>query len=276
MSRIWILTNSAIKAIQGDPTATGVVDAVGNTVYSLDNVAGIGGSGSTSTPVTLQNAKLVRILSVKDYATILAASNSVSGTDPLWALNFRAMLYDDELWIATPGPQQANPLAWYNIGGKQIKGRNYTAIAAPARDLAGVIWPRTLDPNFLSMNILGAIAGAGDFDVIHLQAQNDQPTAAASYALPATTYYNFIDSAIAQIKAANSNAVYTVGLAVHAADVTPFANMQAMQTACARYAVSGNDGNGTSGGQGGAAGFWMNFNSNNSAGIAAVQALAGV
>jgi hypothetical protein len=253
-----------------------VVDVAGNTVYSIDTVAGIGGAATTSSQLAMQNATIIRLLSVKDYATILAATNPVSNVDPLWALNFRAMIYDDELWFQTPGPQQSNPLVWYRQSTAQMKGRNYKVVSAPARDLANVLWPRTLDPNFLAMNILGDIAGSGTVDIVHIQAQNDQPTAAQGYALPATTFYNFVDNAISEIRAANPNAIYTVGLAVHAADVAPFTNMQAMQTACARYAVSGNDGNGTTGGQGGATGFWMNFNGNNAAGVAAIAALAGI
>jgi|GEM_PF-4233696 len=270
-SRIWILTNAAVTAILGDPTATGVIDTSGNTVYEINKL--------TDTPHTLSNATLKSLLVVNDYESELT-----QGTGVYYGLMaelevgipsyYSALLYDNEDWAldATNGyipqtrtTQQANALNWYKRAGDLIRCYGYTAICSPARDLANVLWAPAggLDSQTFSSGILGAAAPF--FDIVHIQSQGDQPMAAQSYALPATTFNNFVHTAVQQIQSVSANAVMTCGLAVHAADIAPYTNMQAMQQATAQYAVAQ-----------GCVGFWMNFNSNDSAGIAAVQALAGV
>jgi hypothetical protein len=287
MGRIWILTNSAVTAVLADPTASSVVDTVGNTLYEINKF--------TDTPHTLTHATHKSMLVVNDYETELTAGSGVyyglmAELEAGIPSYYSALMYDNEDWSldATNGyipqtrtTQQSNAINWYKRAGDLIRCYGYTAVCAPARDLANVLFVPTIgtDAQTLASDIQGAAAPF--FDVVHVQAQNDQPTAAQGYALPPTTFENFVSSSIQQIQGTSPLAVVTCGLAVHAADGEgtidgngksfqttgpfPSGSMQAMQQATAQYAISL-----------GYAGFWMNFNGNNPGGVAAIQALAGV
>lgn len=271
MSRIFILTNSALAAIQGDPTANGVVDAAGNTVYEIDKL--------TDTPNTLVHATLKPMLTVNDYETQLATG----GTSTFYALKqqldaglpsyYKAILYDCENWAlnASNGnvpqsrtTQQGNPVAWYRMAGSLIRNYGYTAVASPSRDLANVLssYPGGQDAGTVASNVYGQVSPF--FDIIDVQAQNDQP-GGPNYTLPATTFNSLVSSCCSQISGTAGHGIILCGLAVHSGDVSPFTNLQAMQTATATTAIAN-----------GCSGWWMNFNGNNAAGIAAIQALAGV
>jgi hypothetical protein len=270
MNRIWILTNSGLTAVLGDTTATSVVDVSGNTVYEINKL--------TDTPNILSNAEHKSLLVVNDYETELTTGSGVyyglmAELEAGIPAYYSSIMYDNEDWVLddtngyvpqTRTTQQSNAINWYKRTGDLIRCYGYTAICTPSRDLADVLWtPGNVDSQTISSGLQAAAAPF--YDIVHIQAQNDQPTAAQSYALPATTFNSFVQRSTQQIQSTSPSAVMTCGLAVHATDVAPYTNLQAMQQATAQYAISQ-----------GCVGFWMNFNGNNSAGIASVQALAGI
>ena len=289
--RIWMIDNAGCGDVLGDPTAASVMDAASNTVYEICN--------PTDTPSTLNHATHVITLSVKDCETMLATG----GTSTYYALmqtiqagtlqtafsgrGYGAVLYDNENWpptgangnVSMTRMQQAqNPVPWYQMAGRIIKGLGLTAIASPARDLANLLqpYPTGEDAGTEASNIYGLVSPF--FDIIDVQAQDDQPSFGGGYSLPATAFNSFVSTCLPQITGTAGHGQPICGLAVHSADAGdssfwqttkgsgwPAGHLQAMMAATAATAISN-----------GAVGWWMNPNGVSNACVAAVQALAGV
>lgn len=285
-ARTFICDNSVMAQIQGQPNANAVVDIAGNTVFEI--------CSTTQTPHTLVNATHHTTLIVQDYADQLAPGPG--GTGVYYALveqldlglpaGFDSILCDYEDWgqsSANGGiPQTSlivaqNPIPYYQISGEKIANEGLIGIAAPARDLASVLIanPSGEDAGYEGLQIAALVSPS--FPRYSIQAQNDQPP--FPYTGTFATFQNFVSAVTGQITAAAPSCIMTCGLAVHTGDNADSANwtvtepgggwpanhLQWMINQCATYAVSK-----------GCAGFWLNFNSQNAAGLAMVQALAGV
>lgn len=285
-ARTFICDNATMGQIQGQVNANAVVDVAGNTVYEICSLS--------QTPHTLTNATHVTTLIVQDYAAQLAPGPG--GTGVYYALaeqlalglpsGYGAILCDYENWGQTTAnggvPQTslivaANPIPWYQVSGALITAEGFTGIAGPARDLADVLLTYSAgeDAGYEALGIATEVAPS--FSHYTIQAQNDQPP--YPYTASFSTFENFVSAITGQITAVAPSCIMTCGLAVHAGDNSDSANwtptepvggwpanhLQWCINTCAGYAVSR-----------GCVGFWLNFNSENAAGLAMVQALAGV
>jgi hypothetical protein len=153
-----MITYSAVQRLeQADPSGTLARTSFDNAhTYLL-------GAGTPNFPTQWHSRPTVTFAS---YAAMQKAF--ASHTIPA---SVKAVVYDNESWSFTPAQEQRQPELYDRLAAELVHKHPLIFIAAPATDLAHVIYPAGGNSyqHFLSLGIAGAAARSAD--VYEIQAQ---------------------------------------------------------------------------------------------------------
>jgi hypothetical protein len=147
---------------------------------------------------SLPNANYV--MSFANYRQLAGALTS--GSIPAY---IKLVLYDNEMWPATPAVQQQQPFAYEAEADALAHQHGLGLIFTPAANLSMVLSPAyTNATKYDGYNNLGiASKAAPHTDVLEIQAQQDEAS---------NGFNSFVSSAVTQAQAANPDALIMVGL----------------------------------------------------------------
>jgi hypothetical protein len=147
---------------------------------------------------SLPNANYV--MSFANYNQLASAINS--GSIPPY---IKLVLYDNEMWPATPAAHQQQPFAYEAEADALAHQHGLGLIFTPAANLSMVLSPSytnaTKYDGYTGLGI--ASQAAPHADVLEIQAQQDEAIAG---------FTSFVSSAVSQAQAANAQALIMVGL----------------------------------------------------------------
>ena len=140
------------------------------------------------------------VMSFADYQQLANAVSS--GSIPSYV---KMILYDNEMWQATPAAQQQQPFTYEAEAQTLVHQHGLGLIFTPAANLSMVLSPGYSNANkFAGYASLGiASQAAPHADVLEIQAQQDEANSGFS---------SFVSSAVSQAQAANPHALIMVGL----------------------------------------------------------------
>ena len=190
--RVWIMTAPVVAALAAQPDIRSALAA--DRIYEILRPG--------EQPETGLN--IVPTISYGSEADLAAAVTG--GQLPSYV---KAVLYDNEHWSATPTAEQIAPATYYKLAAEVAHSSGLQLVATPAIYLVEVTSSGTTNAveatQFLRANILKDVAPYAD--VIDVQAQRletDQQM-----------YSAFLASAVAQIRAANSQVMILAGISIH-------------------------------------------------------------
>ena len=184
----WIMTAGNVQSMSGQDAGT--------TSHFFNTPAAYGaGASLVKTPVQAGYAT-TPVLSYTSYAQFSSDIQSGAIKYP-----YKWVMYDPEMWSATPVSEQQNPVRYMTLFGQLAHAHGLKVIQAPALDLAyvaGSVLPRNRGESgnqwFVRVNIAGTAAAAGD---IFLLQDESNMTDGGQY----TWLYN---TTAAQARAANA------------------------------------------------------------------------
>jgi hypothetical protein len=190
--RVWMMTAPVVTALAAQPDIRSALAA--DRIYEILRPG--------QQPETGLN--IVPTISYGSEADLAAAVTG--GQLPSYV---KAVLYDNEHWSATPTAEQIAPATYYKLAAEVAHSNGLQLVATPAIDLVEVTSSGATNAEeatqFLRTNILKDVAPYAD--VIDVQAQRletDQQM-----------YSKFLESAVAQIRAANSQVMIVGGISIH-------------------------------------------------------------
>jgi hypothetical protein len=202
----WIVGQSAISQM----LKAGASQQLINRAFDNDHTFVYGdnkynhGQPSTIGVPTIAFASYVAILQAFDHGILPG--------------KFRAVLYDNERWPATPAVEQRAPAHYEDLVSRLLRQHGLTYIATPSPDLTLTKNPH-LDTfsAYLNMGLAGMAARYAN--VLDLQAQVRETD------LP--VYRAFVQTAVAQARAVNSHIAVVVGIRTNPGSVAMYQAYQA-------------------------------------------------
>jgi hypothetical protein len=186
--RTWILTRRALTFLLADPATRAALS--GGTIYEILRA---GQPATTSIPV-------VPTVSFPSYATM---KRTIDGGE--LPGDIKAVMYDAEVWSATPADEQADPARFYRLAADLAHAHGLRFLAAPALNLVQVhmTGPASSRPaQYLTARLPALIAPTADVFEIQAQSLERDPGRFAS----------FVATAAAQVRAANPRAAVLAGV----------------------------------------------------------------
>ncbi len=144
--------------------------------------------------------KATYVMSFADYQSMVDEISSAS--IPSYV---RLLLYDDEVWPATPLAQQQQPFTYEAEAQALAHQHGFSLVFTPAANLSTALSPAYSNATrFDGYTTLGiASQAAPHADVLEIQAQQDEASSG---------FESFVSSAVSQAQAANPHALILVGL----------------------------------------------------------------